>query len=110
MSGGHPQSITALPRVKTSVPGVRGWVSQGDTSQVVFFEIDAGVSIPAHSHCEQFGVIIEGELNLKIGDRVKTYRAGDSYHIPSGVIHSAEFRSFVRVIDFFADPHRYETE
>ncbi|NWF96507.1 MAG: cupin domain-containing protein [Candidatus Thorarchaeota archaeon] len=90
--------------------GVKGWVSQGTDSQVVFFEIEAGRVVPPHKHCEQFGFMLEGEMALTIGDKTTVYRKGDSYHIPAGVLHSAEFRTFVRVVDFFSDPNRYETE
>lgn len=44
---------------------------------------------------------------LTIGGETRTYRRGDSYYIPAGVVHSAVFKRRVRVVDFFADPDRY---
>ncbi len=35
---------------------------------------------------------------------------GDSYHIPAGVIHAAEIKTFVRIMDFFAEHDRYQKE
>lgn len=109
MDKSYPDCIKTLPRVIIPLKGVTGWVVQGLTSQVVFFEIDAGTTIPPHSHCEQFGVVIEGEMALTIDGQTNIYRRGDSYHIPAGVTHCAEFRTRVRAFDFFTEPHRYAT-
>ncbi len=103
----YPDSIKSLPRAIIPLPGVTGWVVQGPTSQVVFFEIEAGITIPSHSHCEQFGVVLEGEMALTIDGQTKTYQRGDSYHIPAGVVHSAEFKTKVCALDFFTEPNRY---
>jgi len=106
----YPNCITVLPKVKVGFSGVKGWLSQGTDSQIVFFEIEAGGVVPPHSHGEQFGIVIEGEMTLTIGEITKTYKKGDSYHIPDGVVHQAESNTFVRVMDFFAEVDRYSTE
>ncbi|MHA1961618.1 MAG: cupin domain-containing protein [Candidatus Thorarchaeota archaeon] len=105
-----PESITNLPRVKIALQGVRGWLGQGATFQIVFFEIEPGATVPPHSHGAQFGFVIDGEILLTIGDETKQYQRGDNYYIPAGVVHSAEFLTPVRVMDFFADHDRYEAE
>lgn len=48
-----------------------------------------GSLIPNHYHKweDQTFHVIEGELLAKIGDEVKTIRAGDSAHCPRGVTH-----------------------
>jgi quercetin dioxygenase-like cupin family protein len=106
----YPECIKKLPKVKVAFPGVQGWVSQGKESQVVFFEIEAGGVVSPHSHCEQFGIVLEGEMALTMNGATKVYKKGDSYHIPEGIVHKAEFKTFVRAVDFFAGPNRYETE
>lgn len=108
-SAPYPECIKNLPRAKVAFPGVQGWVSQGKDSQVVFFEIEAGGVVSPHAHCEQFGFVLEGEMALTMNGTTKVYKKGDSYHIPKGLVHKAEFRTFVRAVDFFADPTRYET-
>ena len=87
--------------------GVRGWISQAADHQVVFFDIDPIGEIPPHSHGEQWGIVVEGAMELTIGGVTRTYRAGDSYHIPAGVEHGAKFLSHFRTIDVFADADRY---
>jgi quercetin dioxygenase-like cupin family protein len=105
-----PESITKLPKVKLALPGVRGWLGQGESFQIVFFEIEAGASVPPHSHGAQFGFVIDGEILLTIDDETRQYQRGDNYYIPAGAVHSAEFLTPVRVMDFFADKDRYEAE
>ncbi|MBT3220926.1 MAG: cupin domain-containing protein [Proteobacteria bacterium] len=87
--------------------GVRGWLSQSSDHQVVFFEIDPIGTVPLHKHGEQWGIVIEGEMELTIGSETHRYEPGDSYHIPAGVEHGARFLSHFRAIDVFADRDRY---
>ncbi|UCE11938.1 MAG: cupin domain-containing protein [Candidatus Thorarchaeota archaeon] len=106
----YPEAITSLPRVKLSLPGVKGWLAQGESFQVVFFDIEPGASVPLHSHGAQFGFVIDGEMMLTIGGETKKYVRGDSYYIPADVEHGGEFLTPVRAMDFFADRDRYEPE
>ena len=106
----YPDCIKALARARVPFPGVQGWVAQGREFQMVFFEIESGAEVSPHSHGEQFGYVFEGEMVLTIGEDTQTYREGDSYHIPAGVVHQARFKTFVRVVDFFLEPNRYRTD
>jgi quercetin dioxygenase-like cupin family protein len=90
--------------------GVQAWIAQGIAFQIAFFEIEPIGTVPPHSHSAQYGFVIEGEMLLTIGDETKLYKRGDSYYIPEGVVHSAEFKTFFRAMDFFAEPARYEME
>ena len=102
-----PDFITSLPEVEIPVPGVRGWLLQGEEHQAVFFEIEPIGEIPPHSHSDQWGVVLEGEMELTIGGETRRYGVGDSYHIPAGVRHSARFLSHFKALDFFNEPDRY---
>ena len=103
----YPEMIRALPEIDVSIPRVRGWLLQGERNQVVFFEIEEGTQIPPHSHCAQWGLMVEGEISLKIDGETRLYGKGDRYFIPAGAVHSATFPSKVNVIDVFDDPARY---
>jgi quercetin dioxygenase-like cupin family protein len=105
-----PRMIRSLPEVDVPVPGIRGWLLQGERSQAVFFDIAAGIKIPSHSHCAQWGLVVEGEFSLTIAGRAKTYRKGDWYFIPNGAAHGADFPVRVNVIDVFDDPARYKAK
>lgn len=103
-----PAPIQSLPEADISFPGIRGWLLQGQRGQVVFMEIAPIGEVPPHSHGAQWGIVVGGEMVLTIGGATRTYSKGDSYFIPAGVVHSAVFNSRVLVVDFFADPERYQ--
>lgn len=106
----YPDCIRNLPKAKVPFQGVQAYIAQGAQFQIGFFEIEPIGVVSPHSHGAQYGFVIEGELLLTIGDETNLYTKGDSYYIPEGVVHSAEFKTFCRVMDFFDEPERYETE
>jgi len=106
----YPEVITRMPEVDVPLVGVRGWLSQAKDHQIVFFEIEPIGEIPPHSHGEQWGIVVEGEMELTIGGEAKRYKPGDSYHIPAGVVHGAKFMTHFRAIDVFADAERYKVK
>jgi len=103
----YAEFITSLPEVELPVAGIRAWLSQGPDHQVVFFDIDTEEAIPLHRHGEQWGVVVEGEMELTIDGVTRRRGPGDSYHIPAGVEHGARFLTRVRAIDVFAERDRY---
>lgn len=103
----YPEMIRDLPEIDIKVDGIRGWLLQNSSKQVVFFDIQPVGEIPPHSHCAQWGIMIEGEMSLTIDGAAKIYRKGDWYYIPEGVVHSANFLTRVNVIDVFDAPDRY---
>jgi quercetin dioxygenase-like cupin family protein len=60
-------------------------------------------TVPTHQHPhEQMGIVLEGELDLWIGDERRTLRRGDMYAIPPNVPHGAETKaSTCLVLDVF---------
>ncbi len=106
----YPEMIRNLPEVDVPFNGIRGWLITGNQRQVVFFDIQPVGQVPPHSHCTQWGIMLEGEMSLTIGAETKKYKKGDWYYIPEGVEHSALFHSRVNVIDIFDAPDRYKTK
>ena len=104
----YPDFIRGLPEVDVPVKGVRGWLLENDRQQVVFFEIKPEAVVPPHSHCTQWGIMLEGEMDLTIDGKTLRVRRGDRYFIPEGSEHSAKFNSPVSVIDIFDAPDRYK--
>ena len=106
----YPEMIRDLPEVELPFEGIRGWLIQGGQQQVVFFDIQPVGKVPPHSHCAQWGIMIEGEMSLTIGDDTRIYSKGDWYFIPEGVVHSANFLSRVNIIDIFDATDRYRVK
>jgi quercetin dioxygenase-like cupin family protein len=102
--------IRNLPEVDVPMEGVRGWLLTGDGKQVVFFDIQAGAEVPPHSHCAQWGMVVEGSMTLTIGGDTREYKSGDWYVIPEGVTHAAKVTSRMSVIDIFDAPDRYKAK
>jgi len=107
MNDEYPDAIQALPDADIPFRGVHGKLLQADGHQVVFFDIDAVGTVVPHAHGAQFGVVLDGEMDLTIEGCTRTYRKGDTYFIPAGTVHHATFRARTRAIDIFAEPSRY---
>ncbi len=97
-----------LPEIDIPIEGIRGWLLKSEDKQVVFFDIEPVGKMPDHSHCAQWGIMLDGKMKLTIGNDTKIYQKGDWYYIPEGIVHSAEFLTKVFVIDVFDDPNRYQ--
>ena len=106
----YPQMLRDLPEIDIPIEGIRGWLLKSEDKQVVFFDIEPVGKMPDHSHCAQWGFVLDGKMKLTIGNDIKIYHKGDCYFIPEDIVHSAEFLTKVFVIDVFDDPNRYQTK
>jgi len=105
-----PELIRNLPEADVPVPGVTAWLMEGSGRQIVFFDIDQTAEVPPHSHCAQWGMMVEGDMSITIGDKVHRVKNGDWYFIPEGTTHSAVFHSRCFVIDMFDSNDRYKAK
>jgi quercetin dioxygenase-like cupin family protein len=106
----YPDIIKNLPEADISFKGVRGWLLQGKDQQLVFFDIEPIGEVAEHSHGAQWGIVVEGEMDLSIDGTTRTCKKGDSYIIPEGALHSAVFKKRTWVLDLFADKERYKAK
>ncbi len=106
-SSEFPGFVRSLPEADLPFEGLRGWLLQSDSGQVLFNESDVEVSVPEHSHGNQWGVVIDGTIEMTIGGQSRVYSRGDTYFIPAGTMHSARIQPGFRAIDYFADQDRY---
>ena len=104
----YPSLIRNLPEADLPIDNVVGHLFQGVNGQICFFDFQPGTKVPAHSHGDQWGIVIEGAFNLTIDGEAKKLSKGDSYYIPAGVAHSATFDQPCKVLDFFQDKDRYQ--
>ncbi len=108
LKNSFPKNITSLPEADIGFKGVKGWIAQGDNHQTVFFKIEQSAEVPEHYHKDQWGIVVEGEMELTIEGKTNIYRKGDEYFIPSQVNHSARFLTECRIIDFFSEKARFK--
>ena len=102
-----PPEVLNLPKVEMPVAGVTGYCLRDEEKQVVFFLFDEGVSFPDHSHCEQRGIVISGEMLIEVEGTTDYYQGGDTYVVPEGVRHRASFSKPTLLIDMSDAPDRY---
>ncbi len=104
-----PAFVRSLPEADLPFDGLRGWLLQSESGQVLFNESDIELTVPEHSHGNQWGFVSDGRIDLTIGDRTQTYTRGDTYFIPAGTPHRARIYPGYRAVDYFADRNRYRT-
>ncbi len=109
MAAGFPATITCLPEAMVSCPRGKGWIFQGDSTQLVFFEFEEGGTVAAHNHdYAQWGMVIDGMMELTVDKKSKEYRKGDEYLIPTRASHSVRFLTKTRIMDLFLEKERYK--
>jgi quercetin dioxygenase-like cupin family protein len=104
-----PDFIDALPALDVPFPedALTTHVVRSDHGLAVFFVAKKDLSIPEHSHKGQWGMVIEGRLDLTIDGETVTHNAGSHYDIPSGTPHAAQLYAGAVVFDIFEEPDRY---
>jgi quercetin dioxygenase-like cupin family protein len=107
MSEVFPDPIKNLPEADIPLEGIKAYLSQSDTHQIIFMEFAKDVDLPEHSHAAQIGIVLEGKIDLTIDGKKETYTKGDRYYIPEGVLHSGKIYSGYADITFFDEPDRY---
>jgi len=108
---GYANVIMAFPEADVQFEGIRAWILQGETHQLVFFQMEANTSVPEHSHdYPQWGMVIEGEMDLFIDGKARNCRKGDEYLIPARAKHWARFLAKSRVVDLFSERTRYRAK
>jgi quercetin dioxygenase-like cupin family protein len=80
-------------------PGLDASVLTGKKGQAAFFVATQTVPVPEHAHQGQWGVVLEGTVELTIGGVLHVLNKGDSYNVPAGVPHSAVVHAGAVFID-----------
>ena len=103
-----PEPIRSLPEADIPLSGIKAYLSQSENHQIVFTEFTEDVELPEHSHESQWGVVLEGKIDLAIEGVERTYTKGDRVFIPKGVKHSAKIYAGYADITFFNQRDRYK--
>ncbi|MEQ9409749.1 MAG: cupin domain-containing protein [Fuerstiella sp.] len=72
------------------LPGCRLRTPYGQNLMLSHVDMDEGAVIPLHEHPhEQGGIVLQGQLELTIGDEVRVLQPGQMYLIPAHTKHKA---------------------
>lgn len=107
MSKLFPEPILNLPKADIPLQGIHAYLSQGDSHQIIFMNFDEDVELPEHTHRGQWGIVLEGQIEMTIDGITQMYKKGDRYYIPTGVKHSGKIFKGYADITFFDDKSRY---
>ena len=108
--GIFPEPIENLPEADIPLPGVRAHLSQAADHQIIFMEFSEDVELPEHAHEGQWGIVLEGRIDLTIGGVKSTFVKGDRYFIPKGVLHSGRIFKGYADMTYFDQKDRYGTK
>ncbi len=99
------EHFTALREIPSTVifEGVYAKELFGEGKTAAYIELDPNVKVPLHKHeYAQAGVVLEGEIKIRIGEELKKVRRGDLYFIPPNILHGAEnLKEFTKIIELY---------
>ncbi len=87
--------------------GVQRGIFNAPGFQFLEYRFAPGAIFPVHSHeaNEQMGLVLEGSIEMTIGDETRKLSPGDYYYIPRCVPHGIKtLDKPVRVLDLFSPP------
>ncbi len=105
-----PEPIRNLPEADIPIKGVKAYLSQAENHQIIFMEFSEDADLPEHEHESQWGIVLEGKIELVIDGEKRLYVKGDRYFIPKGVRHSGKIFAGYADMTYFAQKDRYDTK
>ena len=105
-----PNLIAQHPAADIPIDGLSSHLIQAGPQQFVFMQFDDDVVVAEHSHEAQWGVVLEGTMELTIAGERRTLQKGDSYFIDKGMPHSAIIKKGYSDLTLFDQADRYKIE
>jgi quercetin dioxygenase-like cupin family protein len=100
--------VEALEPLLELAPGITSRPLVGTNLLASFVRYEPDASAPLHSHSEeQLFVVLDGEIELQLGDERRLMRSGEAALIPAWVMHSARSMSdAAHQLDVFSPPRQ----
>ncbi|KYC52410.1 MAG: Cupin domain protein [Candidatus Methanofastidiosum methylothiophilum] len=87
---------------KVIYPGYKAKFIHSENITLAHWTIEEGSSFPEHFHeNEQILSVLEGKLELRIGDKTKILKQGEAAIIPPYIAHSGKAIKKTNAIDVF---------
>lgn len=103
-----PNPILGLPEADIPLEGIKAYLAQGETFQIIFMRFEKEVVLEEHSHESQWGVVLEGKIDLIIEGKKSSFKKGDRYFISKGKKHSGRIYKGYVDITYFNQKDRYK--
>lgn len=100
--------ISTFPQADIPLEGVNSRLVQAEKRQFIFMEFEKDVEIPPHSHNAQFGIVLEGEIEMTINGKVHKLTKGDTYFVEKDEVHSAKIKAGYKDLTLFDQEDRYK--
>lgn len=84
-----PPFLDQLPLADATPDGVTIRTVENEAWTVRFMHAPRTVTIPAHQHGAQWGVVLEGSMILTVNGKQTTLHRGATHYVPPGDTHEA---------------------
>jgi len=104
-----PPAICTLPKANIPIDGCTAYLAQEKNNQILYMYFEKDVLLPEHSHRAQWGIVLEGQIEITANGNTHIYCKGDRYYIPENTAHSGKIFAGYADMTFFNEADRYET-
>lgn len=105
-----PEPITKLPKADMPFANYQAYISQAENHQIIFMKFNEDIVLPEHSHESQWGIVLEGKIELTIDGITHLYTKGDRYFIGKDIKHSGKIFAGYADMTFFNQRDRYSVK
>jgi quercetin dioxygenase-like cupin family protein len=90
-------------RLEEFRPGIFSKVEAGSNLMMAIMEISPNKEGVEHQHpSDQCGMVVEGEIEMSIGDEKRLLKPMETYFIPAGISHKWKTaQSSAKILDIF---------
>jgi quercetin dioxygenase-like cupin family protein len=105
-----PDIIALNPAADIPIDGITSHLVQAGQQQFVFMHFNKDAEVPGHSHQAQWGVVLDGQIELTIDGQKSILKKGDTYFIDKDVCHSAKIKAGYADLTLFNQADRYKVK
>lgn len=105
-----PRWISNLPEVDAPFEGLQGRLLASPHGQTVFFVAKRDLDVPPHAHGAQYGVVVAGRVELRLGGEERVLGPGETYEIQAGEEHAARVHAGTALVEVFEEPDRHRAK
>jgi len=105
-----PDPIKNLPKADMPFESYEAYLSQSENHQIIFMQFGKDIDLPEHEHESQWGIVLEGKIELIIDGKKNIYTKGDRYFIEKNKKHSGKIFAGYADLTFFNQKDRYNVK